>query len=184
MIIEGIDGTHIGKNTDNDVKGFYMTGRSLRVFPKNIERYFPNLEGIWISRTSLAEISKEDLRPLSNLKTLYMRDCYLTRLESGLFQFNPKLQFISLSKNNISVIAADTFDGLEDLQEVELYENACIDMRTNGKDGISKMKRQIKENCQATTGCMEEVSALKSLIKKLEAENEKLKAEIDSLTTF
>lgn len=147
--MNGIDGNHEGRRTNDEVETISTNGKkTLLHWPKGVEKIFPNLQGIWVTESGLAEITKEDLKAFPKLKSFVLKDSKLTNLSSDSFEFNPKLKMIDLAGNRISTIGENIFDGIEDLQEVNLKRNACISMKAKGKDEIAALKRLIKEKCQ------------------------------------
>lgn len=148
-VLNAIDGNHLGRKTNDDVETISTNGKkTLLHWPKNIEKIFPNLQGIWITESGITEITKEDLKTFPELNSIILNDSKLSRLSSDLFEFNPKLKKIELRNNKISSIGENIFDGLENLEDVNLKGNTCISMKASGKIQIAEMKRLIKEKCQ------------------------------------
>lgn len=158
-MVDGFVGDHLSEKYDRDVKLLFMQGKSIKYMPKNIARYFPNLEGLCLYDTDVAEITREDLKPFPGLKAFYLRNSNLTTLGPNLFEFNPKLKYIDFSDNQISGIARNVFHGIEDLNVVELSGNTCISFNASNEQEILEMMRMIGEECQS--------EAMKALAKTL-----------------
>lgn len=61
-VVDGFNGEHADGKANRDVKGFFMYGKRIKFLPKNIATHFPNLEGLWLHNTDIAEITREDLK--------------------------------------------------------------------------------------------------------------------------
>ena len=114
-----------GKNFE-DLKYFESRSKVLNYFPRNLEKFFENLEGINIQSGGLKEISVDDLKPFGEkLKYLFLWNNEIKILKSNLFDFNPNLKFLYLSHNKIEKVEKGTFDKLEKLQEFDFENNEC-----------------------------------------------------------
>ena len=98
--ISGISGEHEQRwRTNDDVTGFYSGNRKLHYFPRGLEKFFKNLNAIYIGTSGLKEIHQADLKSLTNLIYLSLSNNEIEVIEEGLFDFNFDLIFISQLQN-------------------------------------------------------------------------------------
>jgi len=126
--IDNITGTHkAGYNNDN-VEHIYVGQGEVHYFPRGLNNFFKNFNGIYIYTTGLKEIHQNDLKDFPKLTGLILFSNNLEILEENLFEFNPKLELIDLSSNQISHIDPNVFDKLTNLNTLYLGGNTCINM--------------------------------------------------------
>lgn len=148
LTLERVDGSHMEGKSANDVKGMFVDTQKLQFIPKGLGEAFKNLEVLHILNSELKVITKEDLQQFPNLKSLWVNDCDLQRLESGLFKFNPKLKEIRFQYNEIDFIASDVFEPLKDLEKADFGANSCISSRAYDRKQLEGIFREILRNCQ------------------------------------
>lgn len=148
MNLERVDGSHMERKSSSDVKGLFVINQILLYIPKGLGEAFKNLEVLHILSSELKVITKEDLQQFPNLKSLWVNDCDLQQLESGLLQFNPKLKEVRFQYNEISSIAADIFEPLKELEKADLGANSCISNRAYDRKQLDGLVRDILRNCQ------------------------------------
>lgn len=148
MTLERVDGSHMDGKSSNEVKAMIVVSQVLQYIPKGLGETFKNLEVLHILSSELKEITKEDLKQFPNLKSLWVNDCNLVHLESGLLQFNPKLKEVRFQYNEIISIAADIFEPLKDLEKADLGANSCISNRAYDRKQLEGLLRDITRNCQ------------------------------------
>lgn len=107
--------------------------------PKMVEIVFLDLEICYVPKfprhgtkftiinSKLKEINHDDLAQFPNLESLWLHSNELKIIETNLFASNLKLKEIDLSRNKIWFIGQDTFKNLNELREVKLEKNVCID---------------------------------------------------------
>jgi hypothetical protein len=92
-IVEGIDGEHKDDSQDQDVTVFKADDQTVRYFPKDLQKFFPNLKGIVVTKSGVKELNDEDL---ANFHDLEFTDFSNNELESlddkNIFSANPKLK--------------------------------------------------------------------------------------------
>ncbi|XP_070490736.1 uncharacterized protein [Chironomus tepperi] len=146
--IDMVSGVHAHIHNNNDVTGFVADHKSLRYFPQGLDIHYKNLQLIRIRFTSIHEVSQEDFKPFVNLKELDMHENKITVLEDGLFDYNPKLVFVSFSKNQIYRIGSTVFDNLSNLKYLYLTHNECIDeFANNDRDLVQLIVDRTKDVC-------------------------------------
>jgi hypothetical protein len=65
--IQGVRQHSATGKSNGDVKGFSATSQTLSTFPKNLDKYFANLQAIYINSCGLTKISSDDLKPFLHL---------------------------------------------------------------------------------------------------------------------
>lgn len=124
--ITAISGNHEYLMTNNDVKGVFICFSKVYYFPHGLLKFFPNLEGIDISKSNLKEIIKKDLKDFTNLRHIDVNDNKIEYLEANLFENNPKLEYINASKNKIAYIDPEIFNNfINKLSFLRLNDNIC-----------------------------------------------------------
>lgn len=183
--ISSVKGTHNDGRTNDDVASIDISFKNVKHFPKNLEKFFKNLQGIWISNSNLEEIHQSDLKSFPKLIALLLNQNNIEILEEGLFDFNTELELIYLQRNKISQIHPYIFDHLPKLTDLSLIDNLCIDMssrnRNETEEIIKKLKNQSSDSDYSTknfiaqdTEIFEGCSAEKSQILLLKQQLEKM----------
>ncbi|KAG5667609.1 hypothetical protein PVAND_015584 [Polypedilum vanderplanki] len=126
VIIDEIEGVHeIDKNID-DVKSLLIKNISnVTYVPKNLDKYFENLENFKISGSNLIFIHPNDLQNLTKLKEINLSENQLEIIEEDLFKYNLELREINLEENKIFHIFPSAFDNLAKLSVLKLNGNVC-----------------------------------------------------------
>lgn len=139
---------HSHLQSNNDVKGFVADYKALDYFPQGLDKIFRNLQLFRVRFSSICEVTQSDFKPFPELKELDMHENKITILEDGLFDFNPKLVFISFSRNKIFRIESKVFHGLINLEYLYLTHNECIDeFAYNDRDLVKFLVTKTKEAC-------------------------------------
>lgn len=117
-------------------------------FPKGIEKFFSEVTHITFSESGLLVIHQSDLKPFPNLQSLNLYKTQVTTLESGLFQFNPKLNKLYVTDCPLKSIAADIFSPTPEMNYVNFHDNACINLSAENKVEVKLVEQEIVTNCQ------------------------------------
>lgn len=115
----------MGENVDK-VNAFLIYEQICEFFPVGVEHVLKGLEGIAVQKSGLKIITKYDLKPFGNLKSISLYGNRLTSLESNLFVFNPQLKQIAIHGNKLLHVFTNFFDGLNQLEKIYLSRNPCI----------------------------------------------------------
>jgi len=96
-----INGNHLQGKFNSDGIYFCAFNKIILYFPTGLEKFYNNLNGIYISYGHLKEIHQNDLKFYTKLEfiDLYHNDVEI--IEDDLFKFNPNLVAISLHTNRI-----------------------------------------------------------------------------------
>lgn len=165
-----------GYNNDNVVAFSINNNGQLHFFPRGLQTFFKNLKGIQIAKVGLKEIHQSDLKPFPDLVNLHMWSGNLEILEKNLFEFNPKLEFITLYDQKISYIHPNMFDKLTKLRSLDLQLNACIKLSTSNITDVHDVIRAAKAQCTNL-----DYLNLEQKVKILEIESKILNSRLDIL---
>lgn len=132
----------------NDVVVLSIEDQTLNYFPRNLEKFFPNLKGIKVLNTGLKSVKQENLKPFPKLSHLALFGGDLEKLDNDLFEFNPELKWLALDDNKLNFIGDNLFSHLEKLKKVSLYNNRCINKKAWKRDDIEDLVDVIRTNCQ------------------------------------
>lgn len=170
---DSVGGKHSPGKTHGDVRSIFIEKSQAHYWPKGVEKFFRNIEGITVQDSTLKALTQEDLKGFSQLKELFIKNNKLTTLHSGLFDFNPKLKFISFSTNYLRSIPADLIDPIEDLDELRFAYNVCVSRNGKGSNAIKEVLGDVLEKCQ-NSDTSDDVTQLKMKIEQLEKDIERL----------
>lgn len=157
---------HVDK-TNDDVIAFSSVNKTTLYFPRGLEKFFKNLQAIYLEHGRLQEVHQRDFSPYSDLKALYLGNNDIQVLEDGLFDFNVNLEFVSFWGSKIIHIDEGAFKNLQKLSHLWLNYNNCSTKWVS--DDLEEVKVLIKE-LGVTCSDIEysQISAsLKNLEKKL-----------------
>jgi hypothetical protein len=107
------------------VEGFVAKRGRMSFMPKNLDRFLRNLTTIRITEMAVQEVHQSDLRPFTELIHLCLSDNQIKVIEPDLFRFNSKLEAVNLSYNPIAHISPRVFDGLRQINYLNLVRIEC-----------------------------------------------------------
>lgn len=150
-----VKGEHPAGGTNDNVNTFLILEQICEFFPVGVERYFKGLEGLAVQKSGLKKITKSDLKPFGELKSISLFGNELTTLESNLFMYNPKLKLISAFQNRLKYFFSNVFHGLHQLQRVYFNSNPCINEDALNPERIEQLRCRMVESCAATEEMIE-----------------------------
>lgn len=134
--------------TREDVKAIFMPNYTIAdVFPKGIEKFFPNVIIIDFLDGGLTKITAEDLEPFENLEGFALAGHSIISLDENLFQHNKKLIWIDLSKNKIEHVGKDIFKGLTSLADIDMTDNSCLSANATTPEDIKILESDLLVKC-------------------------------------
>lgn len=146
--VDEVSDSHSGGKTQADVTSVkFVNSPKMIFFPKGIENFFFDVTHLSVSECGLLEIHQSDLKAFPKLQYLTLYKTKITTLESGLFQFNPKLTKLSVAHCPLKSIAADIFKPTPGLAYVNFHYNACISSGATRRDEIKLVEAEIVKNC-------------------------------------
>lgn len=147
-VVTELYGVHAFEKENKDVKFVQISNQHLLQMPSELEGFFPNIEGFFVNFCNLTSINSNDLKPYKKLKYLSLRNNLLTNLDGNLFQYSPKLQFISFGYNQIRKIGDELLDKLNQVKIASFIKNSCIDkISINDSTSLEQIKEEFKSKC-------------------------------------
>lgn len=116
-------------------------------FPKNIEKFFPNLESFDWYNGSLKSVTAGDLAPFQTLKVLSISGHKLVSLNADLLKNNALLEWINFRDNLIEHVGSGLLKDLKRLEIAIFHENPCINFNATTPEGLEELKMQLTVNC-------------------------------------
>lgn len=149
-VIDSVSGTHRERKINDYVMAFNSKQKgTISFFPRGLDKVFINLVGFLFYTTDIKEIHQSDLKPFHYLEMLSMYENQIEVLEDGLFEFNPRLQFILFSHTRLTHIDPHVFDNLPKLTNLRLEKNPCIDlMAEDSAEKVHSILEQSKRLCR------------------------------------
>jgi hypothetical protein len=145
--VESVTGQHLLSRTNSDVQGLDLIHQNLRKLPENLHQIFPNLVRIRVAHSNLQSLTAKDLLHFKDLRVLDVWNNKLHSLPADLFNSTPKIQRVSFEKNPIQRVGGGIFDGLVNLQFVDLRDTHCIDFRAKSEQKIKELKQKLLTRC-------------------------------------
>jgi hypothetical protein len=175
--ITSINGVSGSSATRNDVTSFRALSQLINYFPRGLAKFFPKIEGIYVSSSKLKAITKQDLEQFPQLKEIWAHHLDIEKLDDDLFASNQKVLFIDFEQNKIKFIGEETFEPLKQLTGLYLNANQCINK--GAENDVSKVREIINEakiSCRDETKskCQKEITSLKAKVIALENETLRL----------
>lgn len=137
-----------------------LTNQNVRVFPINIEKFFPNLQFLECRACGLAELTNDVLDGLTGLRVLDLFNNNIQVLGRNLFENNPRIQSLHFGNNPMRHIAHNVFDPLPALTTFHFQTTTCnppapviID---NNRNNILNFIFRLSIHCPPTTQMIQE----------------------------
>jgi hypothetical protein len=149
IFIEEVRGAHTGGRGNLDVEFFYEQGNLLTSIPRNLERFFPNLKGIYFN-APLLQLSSNDLRTFPNLISFESYSGRFTSIPGDLFQHTRQLTQIIFSVPGLESVGANLLTGLNELTHLTFESLKCIErFHANTPQLIQELKEKLRVQCPA-----------------------------------
>lgn len=145
--VEVVNGDHWTGKSNFNVKVLTVIDDELSRIPDGIDNFFAYLIGIQWFRGNLMTIHAEDLRPFPDLQVIRLENNKLFALDSDLFKYTPKLQFIGLGNNLIQHIGLNMLNDLDNLAGVYFQKNPCIETNAGTPEAILELKLYLPQRC-------------------------------------
>lgn len=177
-IISSVNGRN---EAELEMRIFIVKNQKVNKFPQDLNKFFKKLEGIEIFNSSLKSLGQADLKPLENLKELWLGYNELETLEAGLFDFNTKLEIIVLNKNRLRFIAAYILTPLTKLSKANFNNNTCIDKYAGTRLQRQELEKELVKKCLRQTQPLKKdeiqkaINQIEVLTTKLSSAEAKLK---------
>lgn len=146
--VTGVTGDHLGFRNNDDVKTLTISRQPLLTqIPKDIARFFKNIEGLEVRDCQLSSITSEDLRPFPALTVLNIEENNLVSLSGDLFVFTPNLIWLRSLDNRIQHVGYGLLDNLHNLKYASFSRNDCIDMSARNPAELAMLKEALRQLC-------------------------------------
>jgi Leucine-rich repeat (LRR) protein len=130
--------------------------------PRGLIDVFPNLIVIHISTAGMKEIHQSDLKQFPRLRFLNLFDNAITIIEQDLFKFNTELELIQLGFNKITQIHPTVFDHLSQLSRLWLWSNECVNVEAYNRSAVESLIKRVKQKCRGDLNLIDEEDGSKS----------------------
>lgn len=145
-----IHGEHQPGKSNEDVTHLRIVSKPVKIFPRNLISFFPNLLEVTIIDCGLETISRQDLVGLENLECLNIIVNQIKSLPDDLFADMRNLREIYFSSNSVEYISSRIFEPIEHtLEEIEFLITPKIDNRyyemKSANEGLAKFKESIDQ---------------------------------------
>lgn len=162
--IKSFNGTHLTEKTDSNVQYLRINDQSIEVFPRNLQKHFPNLKFLTVARCGIKKISKEDFIGIRSLEAMDLAGNLLTSLPDNLFADMRKLRKIYFNGNKLEKLSSKLLKPIEGTLEDGNFRNnvrinSFFDKNTPGLNDLTKFKAIIDEKCLPPEPVIEEATA-------------------------
>jgi hypothetical protein len=148
-VVTAATGSHLNSMNHAIVTAFYTTNSAYTInfMPRGLIDVFPSLIAINFIRSHLKEIRKADLQPFPKLKYLNLAYNDINNIEQDLFKYNPQLLLIYLEYNKINRVHPNVFDGLNQLERLDMTDNTCATGFKSDRASVLQLVAIIKSQC-------------------------------------
>lgn len=133
------------------VKYLRINSQVVNYMPVGLEKFFPNILEVEVSKSSLKSIHKQDFAQFKNLRMIDLSRNDLQILESDLFSSNPNLHDLNVSRNSLEVVGDDLLKPLKNLFTIDFSDNPCISFKATGEVEIQELENRLKAKCSPTS---------------------------------
>jgi Leucine-rich repeat (LRR) protein len=131
-------------SNQNELIELDLEGNLIRSVNEKIFRDLTNLKFIRLHGNKLKNLGNS-LQHLVNLQEIYLARNNFQVFKGYEFATNKKLQIVSMTSNKIRKLSTRLFSDKNDLQEVDLRNNKCIDGHYY-RSNFTEMYQQIEKN--------------------------------------
>jgi hypothetical protein len=178
---------HNDNKTISDVTMFHSDKNIFKKFPKNIANIFGNIEMVDVYEAGIKEIKSEDLQQFGRkLKSLWLMRNEIRRVNSEAFVYNPNLEWINLSENNILHVELGTFNFafLKNLNKLYFKLNPCYSGSASDSEKLKELIAKIDIECKSDLYIQNQNQAIAAKNVNLLDENQEIKANATELLSL
>lgn len=144
---------HLKGKKNEDVIALNIENGTLHKIPKGIEKTFPNLKALRISKVQLRSVDRDDLKAFPGLKVLCLWANELKTLDGNLLTYTPDLEFVNFGSNQIAHVGPNFFEPLTKLVAAYFEENTCTN--NSRPFAIEDLKYEIAVKCPPSFNMVE-----------------------------
>jgi hypothetical protein len=127
-----IVGDHIEGRTNNDVTQFFVKFQNCHYMPLGLDKFFPNLESVYIMKSNLQHLLLGDLDGLNKLRALDVSHNPVEELSADFFKGHDKIESLSFFDSHIKKVERGAFDMLKNLEFIDFDYNQCYSEKIRG----------------------------------------------------
>lgn len=148
-VIYAVTQNHLYNRTNDNVNGLLITNQRLASVPKQVVKFYQNIQALYLRNTSLTQISSADLQPFPLLVHLTLWDNDLQVLDGDLFKFTPNIRYIDFDNNKLIHIGLNILNSLRNLTYALFNNNTCISTSVNSaaSPDIASLKLELSTKC-------------------------------------
>jgi Leucine rich repeat len=164
--VTGVSGSHASGKTNDDVKAIRIEHQALDFIPRDVNKYFKNIQGLFMLYTKVKFISKFDLQQFPELRFFYINNNLIEFLDDDLFAYTTNLRLVALDSNKITSVGANLFSGLKDLRTLWFLSNPCLSEYVyDNPTAALNLSKRVVQACPVTAVMVERtVNNLQSII--------------------
>lgn len=148
-VIFAVTQNHLYNRTNDNVNALQITNQRLVSVPKQITKFYQNVQALYLRNNSLTHISSAELQPFPFLTHLTLWDNKLQVLDGDLFKFTPNIQLIDFDNNQLIHIGLDILNPLWNLKTARFSGNKCINISlvSASPSDIASFKLELSTKC-------------------------------------
>lgn len=141
-------GDHVDGKTNDDVTIFDSSNNSFNCFPKNLDKYFKNLDRLFFSHANISTVTRGYLQPFgSKLEYFVFDNNQIEVIPADLFVDMPNLKYIILRSNKIKFVGRGAFSSIEQLILIVFQNNPCFSGSGFMHNEIETVIKGAYDNC-------------------------------------
>lgn len=155
--LTGVSGDHQPGKSNQDVKVVSISGQALHRIPKNIDKFFQNLEGLSVSHCYL-KFFKDDLKDFPKLRFLLANfNVNDEGINGDLLKALTQLEHVNFDYNEIANVGPGLLSHSPKLAFASFQGNLCIDSKTNTSYTVADIGRELSFKCPPSVDLIEEI---------------------------
>lgn len=155
--VVAVSQNHMSGRTNLDVRGVMFSNQQVvSFFPLDMNRFFPNLEGIFFNLCPIRFFSRDDLRPFTRLRDFTISNGLLTTISGDVFQYAPALHIVNFAHNRITNVGTGIFQRNPGVVEARFNNNLCINTLARTSAAVGNLVSQLAFRCPSTSEMTEE----------------------------
>lgn len=128
------------------VTSFFLGFNDLADLPRDVFYELFSVQALFIDNNKIRSLHRDLLVQMPKLRVFIAHNNRIEHLDAGLFRRNSQLTSINLNNNQLKTIGVN-FKHLQQIKNVELMQNVCVDSRFGEKISIVEFHDLITKNC-------------------------------------